>query len=127
MEAGIELANHHPQQAIALMEATRPLDDHSLSTRKFRGDLYLSAGQPSLAEKEYRTVIAHREIEAESVDYALSWLGLGEALAAEGNRATAIDAYQHFFTLWAHADPDAMYLKQAKQEFATLQTVTLAK
>ena len=127
VEAGIELANHHPQQAIALMEATRPLDDHSLSTRKFRGDLYLSAGQPSLAEKEYRTVIAHREIEAESVDYALSWLGLGEALAAEGNRATAIDAYQHFFTLWAHADPDAMYLKQAKHEFATLQTVTLAK
>ena len=71
----IELANHHPQQAIALMEATRPLDDHSLSTRKFRGDLYLSAGQPSLAEKEYRTVIAHREIEAESVDYALSLAG----------------------------------------------------
>ena len=81
----------------------------------------------SLAEKEYRTVIAHREIEAESVDYALSWLGLGEALAAEGNRAAAIDAYQHFFTLWAHADPDAMYLQQAKQEFATLQTVRLAK
>jgi len=127
VEAGIELANHHPQQAIALMEATRPLDDHSLSTRKFLGDLYLSAGQPSLAEKEYRTVIAHREIEAESVDYALSWLGLGEALAAEGNRAAAIDAYQHFFTLWAHADPDAMYLKQAKQEFATLQAVMLAK
>ena len=127
VEAGIALANHHPQQAITLMEATRPLNDRGLGTRKFRGDLYLSAGQPSLAEKEYRTVIAHREIEAESVDYALSWLGLGEALAAEGNRATAIDAYQHFFTLWAHADPDAMYLKQAKQEFATLQTVTLAK
>jgi eukaryotic-like serine/threonine-protein kinase len=127
VEAGIALANHHPLQAIALMEATRPLDNRDPGKRRFRGDAYLAAGQPSLAEKEYRAVIAHREIAPESADYPLSWLGLGQALAAEGNRAAAIDAYQHFFTLWAHADPDAMYLKQGKQEFATLQTVTLAK
>jgi DNA-binding winged helix-turn-helix (wHTH) protein/Flp pilus assembly protein TadD len=127
VEASSALANHHAQQAIALMEATRPLDDRSLYTRKFRGDLYRSTSQLSLAEKEYRTVIAHREIESESVDYALSWLGLGETLASEGNRAAAIDAYQHFFALWTHADPYAKYLKQAKQEFATLQTGTLAR
>jgi DNA-binding winged helix-turn-helix (wHTH) protein/tetratricopeptide (TPR) repeat protein len=125
--AGIALANHHPQQAIAIMEATHPLDERDLDMHKFRGDAYLAAGQPSLAEKEYRAVIAHHEISPELGDYPLSWLGLGEALAAEGNRAAAIDAYQHFFTLWAHADADAMYLKQAKQEFATLQTVALAK
>jgi DNA-binding winged helix-turn-helix (wHTH) protein/tetratricopeptide (TPR) repeat protein len=127
VEAGIALTNHHPQEAIAIMEATRPLDDRGLGMRKFRGDLYLSAGQPLQAEKEYRFVIAHREIESESVDYALSWLGLGQALAAEGNRSEAIDAYQRFFTLWARADPDATYLKQARHEFAILQTVTLAR
>ena len=127
MEAGIALANHHPQQAIAIMEATRPLDDRDVDMRKFRGDAYRAAGQLSLAENEYRAVIAHPEIDPESPNYPLSWLGLGEALAAEGNRAAAIDAYQHFFTLWAHADPDAMYLRQAKQEFATLQTVPVAK
>ncbi|WP_263377547.1 winged helix-turn-helix domain-containing protein [Granulicella paludicola] len=127
VEANSALANHHAQQAIALMEATRPLDDRDLYTRKFRGDLYRSTGQFSLAEKEYRAVIAHREIESESVDYTLSWLGLGETLASEGDRAAAIDAYQHFFALWAHADPYATYLKQAKQEFATLQTGTLAR
>jgi DNA-binding winged helix-turn-helix (wHTH) protein/tetratricopeptide (TPR) repeat protein len=121
VEAGIAFANHHSQQALNLMEATRPLDDLGLGARKFRGDLYLSVGQPSLAEREYRTVLAHREIEAESVDYALAWLGLGRALYAQGNRVGAIDAYQRFFTLWAHADSDAVYLKQAKQEVATLQ------
>ena len=120
IDASLALANHHPQQAIDRMEATRPLDDRDLTTRKFRGDLYRSAGQPALAEKEYRTVLAHREIQSESVDYALSWLGLGEALAAEGNRPAALDAYQHFLALWSHADPDAVYLKQAKQDLATL-------
>jgi tetratricopeptide (TPR) repeat protein len=127
VEAGSAVANHHLQQAIDLMEATRPLDDRDLYTRTFRANLYLSAGQFALAEREYRAVLAHREVESESVDYPLSWLGLGEALAAEGNRAGAIDAYQHFFTLWAHADPDAMYLKRAKQEFATLQTASSAR
>jgi DNA-binding winged helix-turn-helix (wHTH) protein/tetratricopeptide (TPR) repeat protein len=124
IDADIALANHHPQQAIDFMETTRPLDDRSLNTHKFRADLYRAAGQPASAEQEYRTVIAHREIEAESVDYSLSWLGLGRALAAQGKRAPAIDAYQHFFSLWAHADPDATYLKQAKQEFTSLQTTT---
>ena len=127
VEAPIALANHLPQQAVSIMEATRPVDDRGLGTRKFRGDLYLSAGQPSLAEREYRTVITHRHIETESVDYALSWLGLGRALAAEGKRSAAIDAYQDFLTLWAHADPDAMYLKQAKQELPSLHAVPLTK
>ena len=120
VEAGIALANHHPQQAVALLEAARPLDDRDLDIHKFRGDAYLAAGQPSLAEKEYRAVIAHHEISPELGDYPLSWLGLARALAAVGNRSDAVDAYQHFFTLWAHADPDAMYLKQARQEFAAL-------
>jgi tetratricopeptide (TPR) repeat protein len=127
IEAGIALAAHHPQRAIDLMEATRPLDDRSLDMRKFRGDAYLAAGQPALAEKEYRDAIAHPERDPGSEDYPLSWLGLGRARAAEGNRAAAIDAYQHFLTLWAHADPDALYLKQAKQEFAALQTAPQTK
>jgi DNA-binding winged helix-turn-helix (wHTH) protein/tetratricopeptide (TPR) repeat protein len=122
VEANIALANHDPRQAISIMEATRPVDDRSLSTRKFRGDLYLSTGQPSLAEKEYRAVLAHREVETDSVDYALACLGLGRALTAKGNRSDAIDAYQHFLSLWAHADPDAAYLKQARLELARLQT-----
>ena len=61
-----------------------------------------------------------------SENIPLAWLGLGRSLTAEGNRAAAIDAYQHFFTVWAHADPDAMYLRQAKQEFAALQKARLA-
>ena len=121
IQAGIALASHKPQDAVAFMEVTHPLEDRDLDARKLRGDVYLAAGQPAQAEQEYRGVIARRDIDSELGDYTLSWLGLGEALAAENNRAAAVDAYQHFFTLWAHADPDAFYLKRAKQEFAKLQ------
>ena len=110
------------------MEPTRQVDKReNLSVPRFRADVYFAAGQLKVAEKEYRDILAHPEVDPTAAAIPLSWLGLGRALAAEGNRTASIDTYQHFLTLWAHADPDAMYLKQAKQEFATLQTVTLAK
>jgi tetratricopeptide (TPR) repeat protein len=123
----IALATHRPKDAIAALERTRPLDGRNPVMHMLRGDAYLAAGEPALAEKSFRWVIDGPFLNSEVEEFPLSWLGLGRALAAEGNRAAAIDAYQHFFALWAHADPDAMYLKQAKQEFATLQAVTLAK
>jgi eukaryotic-like serine/threonine-protein kinase len=127
INAAIAMAHHRPAEAAALLETTRPLDKGGHFLPWLRGSAYLAAGQPGAAEADFRRVVDHPEYDPTSPYIPLSWLGLGEALAAEGNHAAAIDAYQHFFTLWAHADPDAMYLKQAKQEFSTLQTVTLAK
>jgi tetratricopeptide (TPR) repeat protein len=120
-DAVVAAGNHNPQQAISLLEGARPLDNRGLDTRKIRGDLYLAVGKPSLAEAEYRYVLDHRYHDPVSSDYPFAWLGLGRALAAEGNGDGAIDAYQHFFALWAHADPDATVLVQAKKEFADLQ------
>lgn len=96
-------------------------DGRDFDIPKFRGEAYFAAGQPALAEKEFRGILAHPEIDPTSADYPLSWLGLGRALAVEGKRSAAIDSYQHFFSLWAHADPDAIFLKEAKREFAALQ------
>jgi DNA-binding winged helix-turn-helix (wHTH) protein/tetratricopeptide (TPR) repeat protein len=123
IQARFALANHQPTQAVALLEVARPLQGRTLDIPLLRGEAYLAVGQPALAEKEYRVVIASRRVSAHLGDYPLSWLGLGRALAAEGDHTAATDAYQHFFTLWAHADPDAMYLKQAKVEFAKLQLI----
>ncbi len=102
------------------LEIARLFDKSSPVVPWLRGNAYLAAGQPSLAEKDYRS-ITHPEFETTSPYRPLSWLGLGEALAAQGRKDEAIAAYRHFFTLWAHADPDAMYLKKAKQEFVKLQ------
>jgi tetratricopeptide (TPR) repeat protein len=92
-----------------------------------RANASLAAGDSNSAEKEYRQILAPPLKNPGAAEIPLSWLGLARALAAEGNRAGAIDAYQHFLTLWANADSDAMYLKQAKQEFATLQKPAPAK
>jgi eukaryotic-like serine/threonine-protein kinase len=127
IEAEIYLASHRPKDAVTVLEPTRALDGRDLFLPTLRGDTFLADGEPLRAEKEYREVLAHPSLEPISANIPLAWLGLGRALAAQGNRPPAIEAYKHFLTLWAHADPDAMYLKQAKQEFATLQTATLAK
>jgi DNA-binding winged helix-turn-helix (wHTH) protein/tetratricopeptide (TPR) repeat protein len=126
-KAAIAMAEHKPAEAAALLETARPFDKTNLVIPWQRGKAYLAAGQPDAAEKDFRSVVSHPGYDPTSPYISLSWLGLGQALAAEGNRPAAIDAYQHFLTLWAHADPDAKFLQQAKQEFAALQKPAPAK
>jgi DNA-binding winged helix-turn-helix (wHTH) protein/tetratricopeptide (TPR) repeat protein len=121
IRAGIALAAHKPAEAIALMEPTRAFDQRDLGSGKFRGDLYLAAGQPALAEKEYRGVLAHPFVDPAAQETPLAWLGLGRALAAQHRRSEAAEAYRHFLDLWAHADPNAVFLLQARNELKALQ------
>ena len=126
VQAIVALATHRLKDAISALERVRPLEGRDPVIGVLRGDAYLAAGEPALAESSYRKVLEGPGQVPEASEIPLSWLGLGRALAAQGKRPAAVEAYKHFFTLWAHADPDAMYLNQAKQEFATLQTVALA-
>jgi tetratricopeptide (TPR) repeat protein len=125
VQAIIALSAHSPKDAIQALERARSLEGRDPVISMLRGDAYLAVGQFPQAEAAYRKVVDGLDQEPEAEEVPLSWLGLGRALGAEGKRVAAIDAYQHFFTLWVHADPDAMYFKRAKQELATLQTVPL--
>ncbi len=120
IRAAIAMAQHRPADAAALLEAARPFDTIGRSLPWLRGNAYLAAGQPALAEKEYRSVITHPEFDPTSPYISLSWLGLARSLRAEGNRDGAIEAYQHFLGLWSHADPEASTFKQAKFELSSL-------
>jgi predicted Zn-dependent protease len=120
INAAIAMAQHRPAAAAALLETARPLDKIGRFIPWLRGNAYLAAGQPALAEQCYRSVIIHPEFDPSSPYISLSWLGLARSLKAEGNRSGAIDAYQHFLGLWAHADSDAAVLKQAKLELSTI-------
>jgi eukaryotic-like serine/threonine-protein kinase len=92
-----------------------------------RGDAYLAAGDPGLAEKSYRRDVEGPFQNPDEEELPLACLGLGRALAAERNRLAAIDAYQRFLALWGHADLDAIYLRQAKQELTGLKTFSSEK
>jgi DNA-binding winged helix-turn-helix (wHTH) protein/tetratricopeptide (TPR) repeat protein len=126
-QAVIALRENKAKEAAAVLETARPVQDRELVVPWLRGNSYLASGQPALAEADYRSVVTHPERDPTSPSISLSWLGLGRALAAQGNRTAAIDAYQHFFSLWAHADADATFLKQAKQEFAALHAPAVSR
>jgi DNA-binding winged helix-turn-helix (wHTH) protein/tetratricopeptide (TPR) repeat protein len=123
VQAVIAMATHKPLDAIAALERAKPLDGRDPITPMMRGDAYLAAGQSTLAEKEYRSVVDSPVQNADTLELPLCSLGLGRALAAEANRTGAIDAYEHFLTLWAHADSDTPDLQQARHELAALRAI----
>jgi DNA-binding winged helix-turn-helix (wHTH) protein/tetratricopeptide (TPR) repeat protein len=127
VHAQIAMANDKPGEAITLLEPTRQFDSKGIDVPMRRGLAYLAAGQPAIAEKEFRYILAHQASDPTSSFYPLAWLQLGRALASLGNRDGAIDAYRNFLTLWDHADADAVFLKQGRLELASLQAPPLRK
>jgi len=121
IHAAIASANHKPEEASALLEPTHQFDSKSLDLPMRRGLAYLAAGQPIPAERNFRYILTHQYLDPTSSFFPLAWLQLGRTLTAEDKRPAAMDAYRNFLTLWAHADPDAEYLRQARQEFAALK------
>ena len=86
-----------------------------------RGYALLAGGQSKEAAAEFQRIIGLPGIVLNTPVGPLAHLGLGRALAARGDPATARTAYQDFFALWKDADPDIPILKQAKVEYAKLQ------
>jgi tetratricopeptide (TPR) repeat protein len=126
-KAAIAMVEHKPAEAAALLETARLFDKTNIVIPWQRGNAYLAAGQPAAAERDFRQVVTHPEIDPTSCAISLSWLGLGRALAAKGNRPAAVEAYQHFLALWAHADPDAKFLVEARNELKALQAFPPAR
>jgi DNA-binding winged helix-turn-helix (wHTH) protein/tetratricopeptide (TPR) repeat protein len=121
IRAIIALSEHKPKEAIQSLERARPLEGRDPVINMLRADAYLADGRPAQAEASYRKVVEGPDQEPEAEEVPLSWLGLGRAYAAEGNRSAAIKAYEHFLSLWAHADSSATRLVEAKTELGALQ------
>ena len=121
VEARADLALKRPNDAVAVLERARPLEGRGNAVPILRAEAYLAAGKLALAETAYRGILASAWQGPDALEIPLAWLGLGRALAGQGKRADAVEAYRHFLALWAHADPDATLLKQARQELAGLQ------
>ncbi len=86
-----------------------------------RGEAYLHLRNGEKAATEYQKILDRRGIAPNSPLYSLARLGLGRALALQGDKTKAKESYQDFFALWKDADPDVPILKDAKTEYAKLQ------
>lgn len=124
-QAVIALQQDRAKDAAAALEIARPVERRELVVPWIRATAYLTSGQPALAD--FRSVVSHPEIDPSSSHIPLSWLGLGRALAAQGKLADSIEAYRHFLALWSNADPDAVYLREAKLELANLEKSTTSQ
>ena len=126
IRAQVELNRRHYAKAIEGLQSAAPYDlGGSLSPPLYpiyvRGRAYLAAHQGSQALGEFRKILDHRGIVLNDPIGALALLQVGRALAMQGDRGKARDAYQIFLTVWKDADPDIPVLKQAKAEYAKLQ------
>jgi DNA-binding winged helix-turn-helix (wHTH) protein/tetratricopeptide (TPR) repeat protein len=87
-----------------------------------RGYAYLSAGDGAKAAAEFQKLIDHSGIVLNFPLAPLARLGRARAYARSGDAAKARAAYLDFLQLWHDADPDLPILKQAKIEYAKLQS-----
>ena len=121
VRAIIELQRKNPTRALTLLEAAKPYEISDYGPLYVRGEAYLQAHDGAKAAAEYQKILDHRGIGSLDPAYALAWVGLGRALALQGETAKARTAYQDFLAFWKDADPDVPVLKQAKEEYEKLK------
>jgi eukaryotic-like serine/threonine-protein kinase len=122
--AATALRSGRPARALELLELARPFE-HSLVAEFWpayiRGEAQLELKHPAEAVSEFRAIIDHRGELADAPLYPLAYLGLARALASNGDRSGAREAYRTFFRFWEDADPDLLPLQDARRELARLQ------
>ncbi|HSL54021.1 MAG TPA: protein kinase [Pyrinomonadaceae bacterium] len=122
--AGIEESRGNVSQAIQLFESIRGYEGGmilGIGTIYARGNLYLKQRMGNEAAAEFRKVMDRRGIDMFSCTHILAHLGLGRALAINGDTAGARKAYQDFFALWKDADHDLPVLVEARKEYEALK------
>jgi serine/threonine protein kinase/tetratricopeptide (TPR) repeat protein len=134
IRAAIELDRGDGQKAVQILRAASEhelgepsqLPSHgSMYPVYLRGLAYLQIGDGQQAVGEFRKILDHRLLVANSTPGALAHLQLGRAYKLTGDanstRVSARAAYKHFLILWKDGDPDIPILNEAKAEYAKLQ------
>jgi serine/threonine protein kinase/tetratricopeptide (TPR) repeat protein len=141
IQAQLALNRKTPTEAVHDLQAASPVELGEipfvanlscLYPTYIRGEAYLAAGQGKEAAAEFQKILDHSGIVWNCWTGAFARLGVARANAlraktsqgadADAARVGALAAYKDFLTLWKDADPDIPILKQAKAEYAKLQS-----
>ena len=143
IRAAAEIKKKNPGAAIEQLRVSVPYDLSSHQdlpegiTSYYRGLAYLALGSGNEAAVQFQKLIDNRGLIAISPYWPLAHLGLARANATQAHtnqeaiedaaRTRALAAYEAFFALWKHADPNIPILKQAKVEYTRLQQKAKAR
>ncbi|MGC1933402.1 MAG: protein kinase [Candidatus Acidiferrales bacterium] len=130
IRAVIALQSGDAGKAIQALAATEPYElaegnasfTFALYPVYLRGESYLASKDGAAATGEFQKILGHSGVVGNEPIAALAHLGLGRAYALSGDIPKARTAYQDFLALWKNADPDNPILKQAKAEYAKLNS-----
>jgi tetratricopeptide (TPR) repeat protein len=123
LRAAVDLTRD-PERAVSQLGAARPLERSNYAEFKpqyLRGLALLRLKRPDAAAAEFQRILDNRGDDPLSPLYPLAYVGLAEAATMAGNTAKARQAYNEFFKLWEHADPDVPILLRARRAFDALK------
>jgi serine/threonine protein kinase/Tfp pilus assembly protein PilF len=121
--ATIAIERNRPDDAIAALEASRPVETGStaaLVPTYLRGVAHLARRDGVAARAEFERVLERRGVDPFAPIQPMSQLGLARAFALEGDVEKSRAAYDRLFELWRDADPDFPILQRARAEYARL-------
>jgi tetratricopeptide (TPR) repeat protein len=85
-----------------------------------RGEAFLMDQKGKEAETEFRKIINHRGLAFNEPVYIMARIGLGRALALQGDDERARQSYKEFLEFWKGADVSMPLLISVKREAAAL-------
>jgi DNA-binding winged helix-turn-helix (wHTH) protein/tetratricopeptide (TPR) repeat protein len=132
IRAQVALNHGNAEKAIDLLQAAVPVEFGcplscisglfgALYPVYVRGQAYLALRRAGEAAAEFQKILDHRGIVVADPIGALARLQLARAFVMAGDNDKARTAYRDFLACWRDADPDILFLKQAKAEFMKLQ------
>jgi len=123
LKALVAMNHRDPAGALAALQPAIPYELARCEIVELEGEASLELHQADRAEMAFKKLTANPGLEDPGLPRTtVAHLQLARAYALEGNRTQSAAEYKSFLDLWKDADQEMPYLKQARQELATLQT-----
>jgi tetratricopeptide (TPR) repeat protein len=120
IQAAVQLRKNRPAAAIQLLAGATPYERAFPEVGWLRGQAYLSMGMGSDAVTEFKKIL-NRKGASWELFYPLSYAGLANAYALEGDSDASKLACNQLLALWSKADPGLPLLRRVREECSGLK------